>query len=1119
MKPTFSRNALAAVTALCVSLSSVPLVQSTDADAATIVSAVSSGSSGEAAILRGGGAAVEHDSTLGSDVLSLDGNGFGGGWLQLPAMFDSSCSEGFTFSMKYNLSSGASSYSRLFQFSPVPFGTGITSSYSSPDISVDLNDKSAFRASIFAGKQRDTENDKKHRAIFELDSVPDSGKWHELTLVFRPEGASYFIDGKKLAYEAETADATVASLFSKDLLNSYVYNAIGHSLYSDDDIKAKIDDVAFFGKPLSDTEVKALPLTDAKYLYTFEKDTIKTEETSSSDPETTVTLNGTSVTSLPELEQASPDGTIKTKFWKDSSGGYYYSVHKASGSREETVVEPSKLGLVTTTEDLSTGFGDVPDATRTVHDESYTMPFGKHSRFRDYCNELSFPLQKGDSILTVTIRVYNDGIGLRYSLNHGATIKDEATQVIFPSTGVFWGNSPNATYEWDMVEITSKKINDAWADYSCPLTGKLSDTCWVTLSEANVFNEDEPYCAGCVSTTGGSRALKWKFGVKTKSVTMSKSFHTPWRAIVIGDDLNEMASSDLIQNLNPPSKLEDTSWIRPGKSTWSWWSSSSDSPIEYHTQKDYIDFAAQNGWSSVCLDFGWALWDDSEKKVKELCDYAAERGILVYLWYGVNNKGHSGYKDSKGNPAYPYYSLLDEATIVREFERIAGLGVKGVKVDYYESDTQETMKQMHICAEVAAKNHIMVLFHGCTLPRGESRTYPHIVSYEAVNGTEYYKWFDHPTLENRVSYTFTRNVAGSADFTPTGIRIDGIKATAGFALADVVTIESGIQHFAHSVYTYEGSSALPMLNDVPVRWDDMKVLDGYPMQFNVTARRSGGDWYIGASTISARTVDIKLSDLISDGKWNAYIFADNEDGSDLVVTVKEGLTSEDVITRDLLPNGGFVIKLTQNGMKLTTPYTNYVSFEAEDAVLSGRASKTTGKDAKYCSNNGFVGYIGGDANNTVTFNNISVNKAGKYTLRIYYLAGESRDLMVDVNGKYVSTLTGLYANKGDWKGIRAVNVDVDLNEGANTVKLYNTKAYGPNVDRIALAIPEGSIKGDVNADGNFNIADLVTFNRWIVQSEGAGLADWRAGDILEDGKLDIFDLIGMRRLLWNHLRT
>ncbi|MBQ5335898.1 MAG: glycoside hydrolase family 97 catalytic domain-containing protein, partial [Oscillospiraceae bacterium] len=606
---------------------------------------------------------------------------------------------------------------------------------------------------------------------------------------------------------------------------------------------------------------KSLP-DDAKYLYTFEAETLK-EGKVSTDAETSVTFDGTQLKSLPELQTVSPDGTLTTKLWTDARGSFYYSVHKKSGGVTGTVIEPSKLGLVTTTEDLSNGLA-LQAASSTTFDETYSMPYGKHSEMRNHYNEITIPLKKGDSVLTVIFRVYDDGIGFRYALNHGATIKDETSQVVFPTNGTLWGNGPNATYEWNFTEFGMDKVNSAWADYSLPLTGNFNNKYWVLVSEANVFNESDPYCAGCLSTSGGSRAIKWKFGVKTKSVTMNNAFHTPWRAMVVADNLNDMSSSDLILNLNPPSVLKDESWIKPGKSAWSWWSSGGDSPVEYHTQKDYVDFAAANGWDFVCLDFGWALWDDSEAKVREICEYADKKGIGIYLWYGVNNSGHSGYRDSKGNPAYPYYSLLDEATIKREFERISGLGVKGVKVDYYESDTQETMKQMYLCMDIAAKNKLMVLFHGCTLPRGESRTYPNVVSYEAVNGAEYYKWFDSPSLENRISYTFTRNVVGSADFTPTGLPIPDIKATAGFALADLVTIESGIQHYAHSVFRYPGTTALALMNDVPVTWDDLKVLDGRPMQFNVTARRSGSDWYIGASTIKARDVEINLGDLITD---------------------------------------------------------------------------------------------------------------------------------------------------------------------------------------------------------------------------------------------------------------
>ena len=1103
MHDMIQRTAAALLTA-AMAASAVPAVPAAAA-AKTVVQ--SQGSETGDARMRGSGAAVVHDDARGSDVLSLSGNGFGTGWLELPPLFQEGGADGFTFSMAVMLAADTADYSRLFQFATVPFGTGSAPSYDSPDLSVDVKDKTAFRASVFAGTGSATVNDQKHRAIFSLDAAPDTD-WHTLTVVYAPGGVTYYLDGAAVSYTAETADAAAASLFEGDTLAAYVYDAVGHSVYSDKDLRARVDDVAFYRRALTAAEVQSLP-NDPAFLYTFEADTLA-EGAPVTEPEDAVTLKGAKIHSIPDLMTTSPDGRLVTKIWTDGSR-YYYSVEKATG---EVVIEPSQLGIVTTTEDLSSGFsGDAPSAVRTSHDETYTMPYGKHRSLRDCYNEMSFPLSKGGTVLTVTFRLYDDGVGFRYSVNKGAAIKEEASEVVFPDNSTFWGNWPNATYEWDMVELSTKKITDAWADYSCPFTGHVAGHSWVLLSEANVFNEDDPYCAGCVCTTGGSRALRWKFGVKEEDVSFSKAFHTPWRAVIIADDLNGMANSDLILNLNPDNKIGDTSWIEPGKAAWSWWSSGGDSPVEYHTQKDYIDFAAANGWNDVCIDFGWAMWDDSEAKLKELCAYAAERGIGIYLWYGVNNTGHEMYKDSQGHTAYPYYSLLDEATITREFARISAIGVKGVKVDYYESDTQETMRQMHLCAEIAAKNHLMVLFHGCTLPRGESRTYPHVISYEAVNGSEYYKWFTSPSLENRVSYTFTRNVVGSADFTPTGVPVFNSKATAGFALADVVTIESGIQHFAHSVYTYEGSSALPMLNDVPVVWDELRVLDGYPMQFNVTARRNGQNWYIGASTIQARKVDIHLSDLIGAGTYNAYIFADNKDGTDLVVTELHGLTAADTISRDLLANGGCVIKLTPGVMKLTTPYSNYRSYEAEHAKLSGRASVTDGKDGRYSSGGAYVGYVGGGADNAVTFDNVTADTAGKYTLRIYYISGEPRSLKVDVNGKFAAKLDGCYANRGDWTGIRAVDVEVELAAGKNTVRLYNDQAYGPSIDRIALAIPETLVEGDLNYDGTFDVLDLVLLTKYIHGMASFDATQYKIADFLADGTVDALDLGACKRRL------
>ncbi len=1072
------------------------------------------GSGAEAdAIIRGSGAQIKHDSTLDSDVLSLRGGSFGAGWLQLPAWFSEKCGNGFTFSMRFQLDGSSANYSRLFQFATVPLGTGNSNGYNSPDLSMDLNDKTAFRTSVFAGTGSTTANDDEHRAIFTVDAAPDTS-WHQLTVSYSKTGAVYYLDGAKLAIDNSEGAAQLAAscghLFGDGLLSKYIYNGIGHSLYSDQDIAGSVDDIALYDYVLTAAQVKNLP-EDAAYLYTFEADTIG-EAIVSDEPETGSAPDGTAIQSVPALQTASPDGTLVTKFWTSAGGSFYYSTEKNG----DTVILPSKLGLVTTTENLSAGFPtDAPDATRDSHDETYSMPAGKHVTIRDHYNELSFPLVKGDSILTVILRVYDDGIGVRYALNHGAAIKEETTQVMFPGNCTFWGNWPNATYEWDMVELPKDRGNETSSTYSCPYTGVIGDHYWVTVTEANVFNEPNPYCAGAVQFLGNYHSLRFKGGVKVSGISMNGSFHTPWRVVVIGDTLNQMASSDLVLNLNPPSVLEDTSWVKPGKVAWSWWSSGGDSPVEYHMQKEYIDFAAENGWDYVCVDFGWALWDDSGAKIKELCDYGAEKGIGIWLWYGVNNKGHEGYKDSQGHPAYPYYSLLDQATIKREFERISGLGVKGVKVDYYESDTQETMQQMYWCMDIAAQNHLMVLFHGCTLPRGESRTYPNILSYEAVNGSEYYKWFEAPSLANRVSYTFTRNVAGSADFTPTGLPIYGIAATAGFALADVVTIESGVQHFAHSVYTYEGSPALILLNDVPVAWDDMHVIDGRPMAFNVTARRSGNDWFIGASTLAARTVSFKLSELVGDdpGTYNAYIFADNADGSALDLRIKTGLTKDDTITEKLLKNGGFVIKLTKGSMDLTTPYSNYKSYEAEDAKIENRATITTGKDAKYCSNAGFVGYIGGNNNGSVTFENVEAPAAGEYTLRVYYLSGEPRSLKIDANGKFAAQIDGCYANRNDWKGIRAASVKVTLNAGRNTIKLYNNSGTAPSIDRIALALPaDDLLYGDLDGNKQIDGRDLSLLKLGLLKDSAP--ADFGTiADFNRDGTIDAADAKSMMQFL------
>lgn len=206
-----------------------------------------------------------------------------------------------------------------------------------------------------------------------------------------------------------------------------------------------------------------------------------------------------------------------------------------------------------------------------------------------------------------------------------------------------------------------------------------------------------------------------------------------------------------------------------------------------------------------------------------------------------------------------------------QFAWCESVGVKGVKVDYYENDDKNTMTQMYQCATIAAKHKINVLFHGCTAPRGEIRTFPNVLGYEAVRGSEYYKWNVGPSVSNCLTYVYNRNVVGGMDFTPVGTQIDQLPVTAGFQLAQVIAYQTGLQNIASSVYKLEGYNGLSMINDVPSQWDETKLLDGYPGEKVVIARRSKDNWYMAAMTADAGTENISLS-FLGDGEYRAYIY-------------------------------------------------------------------------------------------------------------------------------------------------------------------------------------------------------------------------------------------------------
>ena len=813
--------------------------------------------------------------------------------------------------------------------------------------------------------------------------------------------------------------------------------------------------------------------------------------------------DGTKVTEVQGLAAASPDGTLEVMILQDAATGRFFYTAAKNGV---TALQASQLGLEAG-DDLAQGLtlveGSLAFAEGT---ETYTLTGGAQKAVEDPWREMSFTLQRkddGEKRLRVTFRLFNGGLAYRYTLfgtpGEKVKIAGEASEYVLPADAVVWAGNTDPNYEFEFSRRTMSDIKSMSGDLSVPLLANAGGL-WVLISEGAVYNDPDPYCATFLSTQSGSRSLRVAFG-NAQNGPVEKTFKedgtvsTPWRAAAVADDLNAVVNATVFTSVNPdpdPALYGDLSYIKPGKAAWSWWSESGDDPVEYDQQKDYIDFAAKNGWEYVCVDFGWCLWEDYQAKVKELADYAEERGVSLMLWYGVNNDNHAGFKDAAGAPAYPKYSLKTAEQLEEQFAWCESVGVRAVKVDYYERDDQSTMRQMYDCATIAARHHINVLFHGCTVPRGEQRTFPNVLGYEAIRGAEWYKWNVGPSIATDLTSLFTRNVLGGMDYTPPAMPIDQLPTTAGFRLAQTVAYESGLPSFASSVFKLEGFEGLALLNDLPVSWDETVLLDGYPGERLAVARRSGEDWYLAAMTLTDRTEKLNLS-FLGDGEYTAYIFRDNEEG-DGIERETRTVTKNDTLKAELLYGGGMAVKLTRSEMDLTTPYDGYDFYEAEDSANELGGGATVVKN-QFVSGMRRVSGIGAGAGNTLTFTNVTAPEDGVYELRLYFSCGVERRICIAVNGGEPIRTAKLNCGVN---ALSARSFYVELKAGTNTVTFSNSEAKAPDVDRIAISkapVDAEPTKTDDTDDGT----EAVDGAQYEYTVYGAAKAALAGGARLENG--------------------
>ena len=606
---------------------------------------------------------------------------------------------------------------------------------------------------------------------------------------------------------------------------------------------------------------------------------------------------------------SSPDKKLIVKIHLDGKLSYSVAVEK------NVALESSPLGIVLDDKDFSDGLSFISKSTNVIN-EKYSLAVGKKVQIVNNANELVLTLENSNKEkINVIFRAYNDGMAYRY---HFTQSDNTFHKITSEKSGFSVPRSAKAWIQPYDLNVRKKPCYEAFyengiaigipspnpAGWAFPALFNVNNV-WMLISEAAL---NETYAGTHLEDKALNGTFTIRFPEKEEATSdadpepvSTLPWLTPWRAVIVGKTLGTIVESNLIANLNPPSVINDLSWIKPGRSSWSWWSQGS-SAKDFNIQKDYIDFTADMHWEYTLIDAGWP--EMTGGTMKELVDYAKSKNVGIVLWY------HSGMGREKDTVSMANLMAFPE-TRKKEFQKISALGVKGVKVDFFDSDKQPVVKRYMDILKEGVDNKIMVNFHGSTLPRGWERTYPNLVSMESVKGAEGAgrQEFCDRAPEHNTILPFTRNVVGSMDYTPvtfTNKREAKRQTTPGHELALSLVFESGAFHFADNMNSYKKlpDNVKSYLREVPTVWDETKFVTGVPGQYLVVARRRGKDWYIGGINGQSAPQQISFSLPFIKGKSIITILTDGKEiGSFEKTEIKQTGKS---FSFTLEPRSGFV---------------------------------------------------------------------------------------------------------------------------------------------------------------------------------------------------------------------
>lgn len=618
----------------------------------------------------------------------------------------------------------------------------------------------------------------------------------------------------------------------------------------------------------------------------------------------------------------SPDGRIKVETF--NSGKMYFSIQYDG----QYLIKQSPISMT-----LGNGMilGAAKPQTHAIETVNQTLTplWGSRKNISDHYNQLTYKFKDNYSL---QFRVYNEGVAYRWITNikGDITVQDEQVEIHMNSYIKGWFNK-SRTYE-TLYEYAAVPEKYKEHDIYLPLLLTTQTPAKIAITESDVYDyptlhlrKSNDYEDHLISSferyptkeeQGGYNNYILDVKERADYIAKVKGDRTfPWRLFVISNNDTRFADCDLVYQLARPQAEIDFSWVKPGKVVWEWWMDYVIEGVDFETGINtptylkQIDFASEQGAPYIIIDWKWTDRDNllvvnPDIDIEKIIGYGKEKGVGVILWC----------------PSFTLYRQVEQA-----LPKFAQWGAAGVKVDFFDRDDQKANQMYETIAKAAAENKLIVDFHGCTKPTGLQRKYPNILNYEAIYGNEVNKFGEPITTTHTAMIPFIRGLAGPFDFTPGGFRnthlnemkirntLPFVVGTRCHEMALYVIYNEPLKMLSDATTTYaKEMECFKMINEIPTVWDETEIQDGKIGEYIISARKKGDIWYVGGITNEqARNYTLDCG-FLSDGKYNATIFADGVNAAKVATDYKKTHQTIDKTSKldlKMVGEGGFVIKI------------------------------------------------------------------------------------------------------------------------------------------------------------------------------------------------------------------